>query len=84
MSFKSAFEHFKYRVVQLRPRTWSREEENPRGLVIHQTDIRRRWEFQGRLGSGPWVLEWVQEVSDAIPGNSQLLCAGITNSPEGG
>ena len=72
LSFKSAFEHFKYRVVQLRPHTWSREEENPRGLVIHQADVSRRGEFQGGLGSGPWVLEWVQEVSDAIPGNSQL------------
>ena len=26
----------------------------------------------------------VQEVSGAIPGNSQLGVAGITNSPEGG
>ena len=26
----------------------------------------------------------VQEVSGAIPGNSQLGAAGITNSPEGG
>ena len=40
----------------------------------------------GQWSSSPGMTPGgrVQEVSGAIPGNSQLGVAGITNSPEGG
>ena len=40
--------------------------------MIPEEDVGRRGRFQGGLGSSPGVLEWVQEDSGAIPGNSQL------------
>ena len=51
---------------------WKSRRKDPGYLVIHEEDVCRRGGFQGGLGSGPRVLEWVQEDSGTIPGNSQL------------
>ena len=51
---------------------WKSRRIDPGYRMIHEEDVGRRGIFQGGLGSGPCVLEWVQEDSGTIPGNSQL------------
>ena len=50
---------------------WKSRRKDPEYLEIHKEDVGRRGRFQGGLGSGPWALEWIQEDSGTIPGNSQ-------------
>ena len=50
---------------------WKSRREVPGFLEIPKEDVGRRGILQGGLGSSPGVLEWVQEDSGTIPGNSQ-------------
>ena len=50
---------------------WKSRRIDPGYRMIPKEDVGRRGIFQGGLSSGPCVLEWVQEDSGTIPGNSQ-------------